>query len=249
MASSSGHAAYTIPSSGLVGWWQGNGNPNDSADSHSGTAIGVSYVPGVFGQAFSFVPPRTRVTIPDSTAFELTSLSIQGWIYPRGTGGIIFFRGDNRVGLDPYNLNFNDSSHPTDINFSLQNSSGGVVTLRAGVQLNQWQHVAGTFDNNTDEMRLYVNGSLASQTSTTLTPLTVLDPGSDPGIGIGNTQGTQYDFNFNGYVDEISLYSRALSSSEIQAIVSQVPEPGSAALVSLGLIGALLRLRRRSAVR
>jgi hypothetical protein len=175
----------------------------------------------------------------------LTSLSIQGWIYPRGQGGIFFLRGDDRAGLDPYQFELNDASHPGTVGFDLENSANQVVTLRAPVQLNQWQHVAGTFDGTTGDMRLYINGSLASQTTTTLTPLTTLDPAYNPGIGIGNVEGTFNDFNFNGYVDEISLYSRPLSQSEIQLIVNQVPEPGSAALVSLGLIGALLRLRVR----
>jgi len=235
------HGAYTIPSSGLVGWWEGNGNANDSsALGNNGTAIGVSYVAGVSGQAFSFVPPQTRVTIADNAAYQLTSLSIQGWIFPMGTGGIVFFRGDNRVGLDPYSMDMNDSAHPTNINFNLENGSGSVVSLHAPIALNQWQHIAGTFDGGTGDMRLYVNGALTSETSTALRPLLALDPGSTPGLGIGNTQGTTYDFNFDGNIDEISLYSRALSQSEIQSIVNQVPEPGSATLVGFGLSGALL---------
>jgi len=210
---------YSPSAAGLVAWWRAEDNANDAVDNHDGRAIGVSYVPGVFGHAFSFVPPRTRVAIPDSPAFQLTSLSIQGWIYPKGAGGIIFFRGDNRVGLDPYSIDMNDSSRPGNVVFTLGDASNTSVHLEAPVQLNQWQHVAATFDGNTGDMKLYVNGALASETSTALRPLTNLDPAHDPGLGIGNTQGTAYDFNFNGYIDEIALYNRALSPAEVISLV------------------------------
>ena len=67
-------------------------------------------------------------------------------------------------------------------------------------------------------MKLYVNGALMAQTNTTIIPIRDLDPGSDPTIGIGNHGGTYWNFPFNGLVDELALFSRALSQTEIQAI-------------------------------
>ena len=67
-------------------------------------------------------------------------------------------------------------------------------------------------------MKLYVNGQLASQTTTTVRPFGSLMPGASPGIGIGNVNDGQNTFPFIGDIDEISLYNRALSAAEIQAI-------------------------------
>src|SRR5207244_4185334 len=69
-------AQYSPPSSGLVGWWRGEGNASDSADSHYGTLEGgMGFSSGVIGQAFS-AGSNQRAFVPDSAAFELTSLSI-----------------------------------------------------------------------------------------------------------------------------------------------------------------------------
>src|SRR5207253_6512437 len=42
------------PASALTGWWNGDGNANDSAGMNNGVAIGVTFLTGKVGQAFSF---------------------------------------------------------------------------------------------------------------------------------------------------------------------------------------------------
>ena len=205
------------PSSGLIGWWRAEGNALDSAGAHNGTLpYGMNYGPGKAGQAFDFDGnSRNRVSIPDSPAFKLTeALTIEGWIYPRQYGGMVFFRGDNRAGFDPY---FLDLFTPGNIAFSFDTPQNQRVSLRSPIQLNQWQHIAATLGRR-GYMRIYVNGAPAAETNTTLRPLGDLDPAQEPAIGIGNHGGTSYQYPFNGLIDEIVLYSRALSQREIQAI-------------------------------
>src|SRR5208282_1513367 len=67
-------------------------------------------------------------------------------------------------------------------------------------------------------MSIYTNGMLAAQTITTIRPFGALIPGDSPGIGIGNVNDGQNNFPFVGDIDEISLYNRALTAGEIQAI-------------------------------
>jgi hypothetical protein len=65
-------------------------------------------------------------------------------------------------------------------------------------------------------MRIYVNGQIVAQTNTSIRatcPLT----GANHALCIGNASGTA-GFPFDGWIDEVSLYSRALSQAEIQAI-------------------------------
>ena len=98
------------PPAGLVGWWRGEGNGNDSAGTNNAYALpNVSFTNGIVGQAFAFDPENlpygtySGVRIADQPAYALTnSLTIEGWIRPRGDGYVIFYRGDNRPGLDPY---------------------------------------------------------------------------------------------------------------------------------------------------
>ena len=99
------------PPSGLVGWWKGDGSTLDSVLGNNGVAQNISYTNGVVGQAFVCDPNNfpygtyAGIQIPDQPAYALTnSLSIEGWVRPRGDGYNIFWRGDNRPGMDPYFL-------------------------------------------------------------------------------------------------------------------------------------------------
>jgi hypothetical protein len=203
---------------GIVGMWRGEGNANDSVGGNHGINLGgVTYAAGTVGQAFDVVPALgRRIRIPDNPVFELTnSLSVEGWIRLSGAGNVIFWRGDRRSGLDPYALSLDGS---TNLHFLISDevsyAQAGPVPLTIGA----WHHVAATLDGSTGNLGLYVNGSLITSTTTTLRPFAALDPTLEPSVGIGNVGETQNQFPFNGRIDEISLYSRALSRSEIQAI-------------------------------
>ena len=200
----------------LVGWWPAEGNANDAVGTNNGTTLfGIAYEAGKVGQAFSFNASSRRVSIPDSDTFKLTnSLTIEGWIFVRGDGGFIFFRGDNRNILDPYALTM---GAPGRLSFHVESLSA-LINLDAPIAYNQWKHVAATLDGASGEMKIYVDAVLAAQTNTTIRPLRDLDPSFEPAIGIGNHGGTLHSFAFNGLIDEISLYARALTQSEIQGI-------------------------------
>jgi hypothetical protein len=204
-------------SSGLVGWWRAEGNGTDVTGAHDGGfPFGIAYSNGVAGQAFDFDGSTRRVSIPDDPAFILTNaMTLEAWVYPRAYGGFITFRGDNRGGLDNW---FLDTYQPGYVNFGIIDEANNASMVLAPLALNQWQHVAATWDRATGDMKVFVNGVLAGQTNTTLIPVGVLDAGNEPGIGIGNHGGTFHQFPFNGLIDELAIYSRALSAAEVTAI-------------------------------
>jgi len=104
--------ACVLPPSGLVAWWRGEGNGNESAGTNNAYALpNITFTNGIVGRAFAIDPDNyplgayTGVRIADQPYYALTnSLSIEGWIRPRGAGYVIFYRGDNRSGLDPYGM-------------------------------------------------------------------------------------------------------------------------------------------------
>ncbi|HTJ01004.1 MAG TPA: LamG-like jellyroll fold domain-containing protein [Dongiaceae bacterium] len=216
--------AYRGPD--IVGLWRGEGNAVDGIAGNNGAVQNISYAAGKVGQAFvssySFNPPHSRISVPDQPAYALThSLSIDGWINsagPTGTSGEILWRGDCRAGFDPYAFGLNGDNT---LSFQVTDASGTPAAVNTLVPLppNQWWHVAATLDDSTGNMSIYVNGVLAAQTNTALRPFGSLLPDQEPSLGIGNTGTTCWDYiPFNGDLDEISLYGRALSSSEIKAI-------------------------------
>jgi subtilisin-like proprotein convertase family protein len=212
----------TPPLSGMVGWWPGDGNANDIVAGNNGVTQNIGYTNGVVGQAFACDPENypygtyTGVQIPDSPAYVLTNaLTIEGWIRPRGDGYIIFWRGDNRPGLDPYVLSM-QGNH--DLLFYIEDELGNYDSVGTNLDYNVWYHVAATWDGDTGIMKLYVNGQLADQKVTLLRPFGVLNAGESPGVGIGNLNDGGNNFPFQGDIDEISLYNRALSAAEVQSI-------------------------------
>lgn len=115
----------------------------------------------------------------------------------------------------------------------------GTSAVSTGV----WYHIVGTFTQNGD-MRVYVNG-LAEGTATGVgTPWNGGDRyliGSE--VGAANFGVRSY---FDGLIDEVAFYDRALAPAEILAHYEAriVPEPFAAGLLALGGL-ALARRRRR----
>jgi hypothetical protein len=208
------------PPPGIVGWWKGDGNTIDSVSSNNGVAVNVTFTTGVVGQAFACnsvdYGPYVGVQVPDRPAYALTnSLTIEGWVRPRGDGSIIFWRGDNRPGIDPYVLSM---KHNNTVLFAITDANGNSANVETTLAYNQWIHLAATLDGASGTMRIYTNAMLAAQTVTSVRPFGTLIAGDSPGVGIGNLNDGQNNFAFLGDIDEISLYNRALLSSEITAI-------------------------------
>jgi len=209
---------------GVVGIWRGDGNTAEGIAGNDGVAVNSGYTNGVVLQAFSFDPELvggyTGVQVADLPQYALTnSLTIEGWIRPRGDGYIIFWRGDNRPGLDPYSLSMQGNNT---LSFNICDADGNGATVQTTLNYGDWTYVAATLDGSTGTMSIYTNGVLASQTTTAIRPFGQLEPGDSPGVGIGNLNDGQNNFPFLGDIDEITLYSRALTVDEIDSIYSSV---------------------------
>jgi len=205
---------------GLVAWWRGDGDGKDSAGNHDGSfPFGARYARGLNGGAFNFLRSHSiehqlqRVSIPDSPDFELSeTLTLEAWIYPIEYGGIILLRGDDRGGYDTWQVDLMTEKH---ISFVFNSVDNQGFAVSAPIQLLQWQHIAAVFDRGT--MSLYINGILSAQKKTELRPIAVLDKDASPALGIGNAGGKFYSMPFNGAIDEVRIYNRALTEAEIDA--------------------------------
>ena len=78
------------PPSGIVGWWAGEGNANDSFATNNGTLVnGVGFATGEVGQAFSFNGTSQYVSVPDSGSWDFGTqdYSIELWAKFSSAGG------------------------------------------------------------------------------------------------------------------------------------------------------------------
>jgi sugar lactone lactonase YvrE len=218
--------AVALPSN-AVSWWTANNTANDALGLNNATLTGVTYATGEVGQAFSFDGSDDRAQIVDNPTLQFTtSLSIEGWVFvkgfPTGTNGDdhgeILFRGDDRGGLDPYSLSVEPNGT---LNFQVTNASNQGSSIAAPIATNQWVHVAGALDDATGTMSLYENGAVVAQEVTSIRPFANLDPTQNPSIALGNHGGypsSPHNFPFNGLIDELAVYNRALTSGEVFGI-------------------------------
>ena len=82
-------------------------------------------------------------------------------------------------------------------------------TLSSTIADTNWHHFAVTFTDSTNELKIYVDGALA----TTATKALEAD-GAGHVVTVGNETGTN---TFSGLLDEVRIYSRVLTLAEIQA--------------------------------
>ena len=218
VAESTGLTCTPTPA-GLVSWWPGDANANDIQGSNNGTLQNnASIWPSLVDQGFSFTGGSDRVFIADSPSLAITaSLTLDAWVNaasppPNGIGDIIF-RGDDRPFLDPYTLRMVGSN----VRFQISDAAGNIAYVEAPLPLNQFVLVAGTLDDATGVMTLYLNGTVAAQTTTTVRPYGILT-GANPGVSIGNLQSDTTLEPFVGLIDEVEIFNRALDPSEVLAI-------------------------------
>jgi len=192
----------TTPPTEMVSWWPGAGNANDIRGTNHGTLEnGVTFTTGQVGQAFGFDGVDDSVLLP---AINLGSaFTVEFWIYPTAATGDYQHLVSNSWTSANYGALYFFDDH-------LEYYQNGQYLAYAGnVPLNTWTHVALTYDNSVD--RLYVNGTLAD-TSTIHTETL------NNQMRLGFTMGSPEGSHFQGLLDEVTLFGRALTIAEVQFV-------------------------------
>jgi hypothetical protein len=183
-----------------------------SGNNLNGTLSGATWTTqGRFGGALSFDGVNDWVTVNDAAALDLTTgMTLEAWVYPTAGGGATWRNViiKERSGGEVYNLYAADGSNAPVV-YVVRAAQPGVpldATAPASVPLNAWTHAAATFDGTT--LRLFVNGV---QTGSRAVSGALLTSTGVLRIG-GNSVWGEY---FQGRIDEVRIYSRALSAAEL----------------------------------
>ena len=204
---------------GLVSWWaldgsvidrQGNNNPSETNS--------ISYTAGEVGQAATF-GTGGYIDVPPSSSLANQQFTWDAWVKPAGAGPNNDAYGNDILskavnGTNSYYITWRASDNRFLFGFGDVNSE--YVTSADTFAPGQFYHVAGTYDGAI--FKLYVNGVVEAQrvlsksiTYDSTTPWTI--GSSAPAYRAGGFPRT-----WNGVIDELGIYNRALSSAEIQAI-------------------------------
>jgi len=224
---------FPVPQNGLVAWYPFNGNVNDeSGNNNVLESFGITSTTDRSGNsnaAYSFSNTQTNVThylkAVNRAPFATANYSISAWFntsqfYPSIQGvtynyqAIVFHSPESYTFGPAYGLRLNQPN-----NSILEGNQWGTTgqplfSQDGSISTNQWYHAALTYDGTT--MKMYLNGQLVGSRAATLSytnQVQFLIGGAGDGPFPGGIYG-----GFNGKLDDIGFWNRALTEDEILKI-------------------------------
>lgn len=212
---------FYMPDSGLVAFYPFNGNAYDeSGNGNNGIVLGPGLTQDRLNnsnRAYSFSGNNNRIKVPYSESLKTQLLTINCWVKPETNNlmQIITKRDWVTAYNEQYSLD-NRDFHIKRGTSCLPNDGWQSLTNYNGIQSNIWKMLTVTYDGLL--MKTYINGSLIS--TKTFSGFMTLDTCLGAEISIGAGWQTN-PFYFSGVLDDISIYSRAISAEEVYQIFTQ----------------------------
>ena len=198
-----------FPDGGGVALYQLNGDATDVSGNYDGTATDVTYGAGEFGQAGVFNGSSSEITNSGTVNVDL-DFSVSLWFNNQGEGthpSQTLWNGENRDN----GLSFNYTTNT--VLFGFYDGTLRVVetpTISSG-----WNNVVVT-RSKTSGLEIYLNGTSQDTNSFTgnASSLTAVET-------IGNLGRAGIDRFFNGSIDQVRIFSRALRPYEVEALYTE----------------------------
>ena len=216
------HQMHSLLGADLVGWWNFDNEPVSnqfrdlSGGGNTGTCTGVACptpvdgVPGTRGTAMSFDGVDDVVIVPHSASLNITgAITVGAWI----RRNVVDRRDDIITKVaGGYNVHIQSNANLNRVFFQAHDSGGtfrAVFSNPNAVVNTEWHHVAVSYERPT--ARFYVNGQ---PWGTAVRDFDMRPTSGELLIGVFSTF-------FSGSIDDVRIYSRALTASEIQTLYAQ----------------------------
>ncbi|MFY8213369.1 MAG: LamG-like jellyroll fold domain-containing protein [Flavobacterium sp.] len=215
-----------VPTNGLVGYWPFNGNANDqSGNSNNGTPNGATLTTDRFGNAnsaYNFDGVNDLISTSDSNTLNISNnITMSAWVYDVSDSQNYHTILNKRInGNWSYGVSFSyyfgPGGSPTEINkvFSGRRNNFGAQTeykfSNEPIVFGQWIHIVVKIENNL--ITFYKNG-IDMGVNLFGNQFTIPMINQAVGLTIGsNGDGGEW---FNGKLDDIGIWNRALTQQEI----------------------------------
>lgn len=204
---------------------------DNSVNSNNGTGVNNTWTTGKVGGALAMNGSNRYVAIPDSASLNPSTITVSAWLNSSDTAGAasaVTKWDDITQGDGEWILGHGNTTGT----FRFLIKIGGTIyrdESSTGFSTGTFHHVVGTYDGS--KVHLYVDGAEVGSALSASGSM----PATLPGVRIGNRSS---DNNYyNGTVDEVKIFSRALTAKEIKAEYD-ASSAGYAAGVSLNTITA-----------
>ena len=220
---------------GLIAYYPFSGNALDSSGNNNNpTYNSATLTADRFGNpnsAYYFDGSSSYIQVPNSSTLNPTStISISVWVKPTGFyGGTCQNNYIMQKGVSTgYGLEFSSQGYSHGGTCSLpldtlhQNFYGPTAyadnnTYQPYIKRNNWYHVVYTFNGTT--AKIYINDTLSLTTQENFTTFSSTSP-----LYLGSFGNSSFPYWFNGVLDDIRIYNRAIDSSEVTALYT-APNP------------------------
>jgi hypothetical protein len=189
---------------------------------------------GVSGTALAFDGYYSRVTFPRKKAPAVRdALTVEAWValgaYPWEVSDVVHQSPMNKYGSEGYSLAIDDKGYPL---FIVKiGAKKQVVKGAKAMGLYRWTHIAGTYERESGQMRVYMDGETAGELS--VEKKGIMQSDTDILIGLNNVsrkathhvtekierapEGNQARiYGVEGLIDEVKIYDTALTREEIE---------------------------------
>ncbi len=205
--------AQSFITNGLVAYYPFNGNANDaSGNSNNATTVQATLTTDRFNnpnQAYNFDGVSSYIGFTNVPTTQVDNWTMTAWVKPASLnqeGSVVELGYDDGYAANGYSF---DVMGNATVGNQLYAVFGNVGVLPGGftfTSTNQWYQIAML--RNSGVTTYYVNG-VATSNSTAATPYT---PTS---FRIGSATGVRF---FNGAIDDVRIYNRALASNEVATL-------------------------------
>ncbi len=236
---------------GLIGRWaldeESGSSINDSSlntntgtwSDSAGDNVTEESVDGQFKTSIDFDGTDDFISIPDDNSLDAaTAVTVSAWVNPEtcsrpgaaGTVRMIASKWQNSTDQRSWALGMSRNADDCNVMFTItddgvwnNDATNGVISTDR-LPLNTWSHVIGTYDGATRDIKIYVNGMLWASN-------TLSDPGTNAvfnstvPIHIGSAlewANTNNNF-FNGSIDDVRIYDRALTVTDVKELYQSIP--------------------------
>jgi len=210
-----------------VSWWPADGHAHNIANGNNGTLNGgasfTSLAGNRIGEAFDLNGTNAYVEVGGETALSFGGTSpftIDAWVNPTAAGGVIISkynlrsRGEYILKVDANRQIFFYREVPP---------SYGALLSNKKIPLGTFSHIAVTYDGTT--RRIFIDGELDASDSTSNGALNT-DRITPVLIGARFNQGARDQF-FNGLINDVRIFSRALEFTEVRALYNGTFKPSA----------------------